>query len=240
MLKHFFTLLLLAFCTNTLIAASEVLPYKTNVEIDGMNKEWGPRLPKYDKGTDINYSVANDEKNLYFILRISDESIQKQIAKNGLEIWINPNGKKRKVTGLTSLLITPFPANELILTGFLLENGKQPLKGCPVRISISKDPSNCFIYELCVPFNTFYKEQLDVSDSEIIFYFGFVVKSPQKIEVDTDMPMMEGPEGMGGSGRMGGPGGMGRPGGMDMSSQKTASPTNSDKTVWFKALLNIK
>ncbi|HEY5499915.1 MAG TPA: hypothetical protein VIK20_05980 [Bacteroidales bacterium] len=264
--KYIFISLLSLVCSSIVFAAGETLPYKTDVTIDGINKEWSPRLPKFDKSTGINYSVANDERNLYFILRIADEATQRRIVQNGMEVWINSLGKKRKVTGVTFPLPmskdlkkdtpeqkqrTPqvgqemsFLTRELILTGFLLENGKQPTEGCPIRVSLSRDESKCMVYELAVPFNTFYKESLDQSDAAVKFCFGFIIKGTESTNKVSDIGGMGGYGGMGGMGGyggMGGPGGMGGHGGMEMSGQQGRNDTSvPDKTFWFKTLLNIK
>lgn len=272
--------LLLSFTFLTSIYAEDnVLTYKTDVEVDGINNEWGSPLPKYNKSTCINYNVVNDNKNLYFILRVADEAIIKQITKNGLEIWINKEGKKKKVTGVTFPLpmsknskngkkgqagqATPSeknitedatsnqskqgiykPSDNLILTGFLLDNGKQPTKGCAVQVAAAMDNSNSLIYELAIPFNTFYKESLDGTDIKVKFYIGFVVKGEATTESEE---VGGGPGGMGGGpgGMGGGPGGMGGgPGGMGggpggMSTTSTSS-TSTEKEFWFKTALSTQ
>lgn len=280
-MRNSFIALLLSLAFSTSIYAEDnVLTYKTDVEVDGINNEWGTPLPKYNKNTCINYNVVNDERNIYFILRIADEAILKQITQNGLEVWVNKDGKKKKVTGVTfplpmsknskdgkagrqgqnisseknvpegSISIQPKqeqgvyrPSNELILTGFLLDNGKQPTKGCPVRVAALMDNSNSLVYELAIPFNTFYKERLDETDAKAKFYIGFIVKgeaTSESSEMGGRMGMggMGGPGGMDGGGMMGGRGSMGGAGGMGMSSS-----TSTDKEFWFKTSLftqNIK
>jgi hypothetical protein len=284
MRSHLFTLLFTFVCSSAVYAATEVLPYKTDVMIDGCNKEWNERLPKFDKKTGINYSVANNEKNLYFIIRIADEATQKQIMQNGMEVWINSLGKKKKVTGVTFPVPTKknskseknkqseqngqdnkkqtslkmdqeisLPTNELSLTGFLIDNGKQSTSGCPVQAVLLKDQSGCIIYELGIPFNTFYKERLDKSDANVKFSFGFIIKGNDTSDENSEMGEMGGPGGgMGGPGGgmgMGGPGGgmgMGGPGGgmgnSGMSNQQQGSTNTivSDKILWFNAFLNVK
>lgn len=170
--------------------------YKTGVIVDGVNTEWKSPLPRYNQTTGINYDIANDERNIYLIVRVADTTSQRQILQNGLEVWINKDGKKKNTTGITypmapdqakagsktKLLVGKTPdgfsrnISELTLTGFLLENGRQPVKGCPVKVAIRKDSTDCIVYELAIPFNTFYKEQLEKEDLKNKFYIGFVVK----------------------------------------------------------------
>jgi|GEM_PF-561434 len=300
--NHCLTLFMALMISGATQAAKVVLPFKTDVVADGFNKEWDAHLPNYDKTTGINYSIANDAKNLYFIIRVTDVATQKQIMKNGLEVWINKEGKKKKTTGISFPLpmekpknakngqkqsgspteqgmqsqdmqgfqsgengqaSSPddqtrkqgqrpeqmpgqnmsFPARELTLTGFLIDNGKQPVKGCPVHVAISRDESSCMTYELTVPFNTFFKEQLEKSDKDLPFCFGFLIKGTDEGNQTGGFGM--GGPGMGGPG-MGGPGmdggGMGGPG-MSMGGQRNSSATANtvleEKKCWIKATLNV-
>lgn len=278
--NRLFTLLLSLAVSGTMFAVEKELPYKSDVVIDGVNKEWTPLLPRYDKSTGINYDIANDEKHLFFIIRIADEAAQQRIMQNGLEIWINKQGKKKKVTGITfplpmtkdskmgknrppekikSLSSTerspemPLRSSELTLTGFLIDNGKQPAKGCPIQVALSKDPSDCLIYELAVPFNSFYKESLDRDDTNVPFCIGIAVKGTESSAGSNEAGKMGDSGGMGGpgggmggpGGGMGGPGGgMGGPGGgmegMGSSGGMKTSSNSSDKIFWIKTCLAIK
>ncbi len=177
-------------------AANNQSVYKTDVTVDGLNKEWKSPLPRLNKITGINFDIANDERNIYMIIRVADTTSQRQILQNGLEVWINKDGKKKNTTGITYPMAPDKPKansrtrvqigqtadgfsrniNELTLTGFLLENGRQAVKDCPVKVAIKKDSSDCIVYELAIPFNTFYKEALEKEDLKDKFYIGFVVK----------------------------------------------------------------
>jgi hypothetical protein len=274
--KSFITLLLLLTCSASIFAAKNVLPFKTDVVVDGINNEWKMPLSNYDKTTCINYEVANDQKNLYFILRITDEATKKQIIQNGLEIWINKDGKKDTLTGVTYPVIarkkTPTagmpsqqgqndappkiastekttknqtqdtakvvftPTKDLKLTRFLVSNGIQPIKGCPVQISVAEDNSNCLIYELAIPFNTFYKESLEDSDAKVKFAIGFIVKG-SATENDMMRAMMGSMmHGMGGPG--GGPGGGDMGAMMSVMGLDSSTTTTFDKKFWFKTYLS--
>ena len=262
--KLFTLLLSLVAVSGTISAVEKVLPYKSDVVIDGFNREWSPLLPRYDNSTGINYDVANDETHLFLIIRIADEDVQKRIIQNGLEIWINKQGKKKKVTGITfPLPMTKDPkmgqnkpseksnsspltemsperllhSNELTLTGFLIDNGKQPTKGCPIQVALSKDQSNCLIYELAVPFNSFYKESLGRDDVNIPFCIGIEEKGAESSVSSNEAWKMRD------SGGPGGPGGMEGSGGIEAlgsSAGTRMSSNSSDKIFWIKTSLAIK
>lgn len=186
-------LLLTTFIGLSVQAANNHSVYKTDVVVDGLNTEWKMPLSRFNKNTGISYEVANDERNIYLIIRVADTTSQRQIRQNGFEVWINKDGKKNNTTGITypmapdkpkdSRLIAltnadgfSFNINELKLTGFLLENGRQAVKGCEVKVAIKKDSSDCIVYEAAIPFNTFHKEMLEREDLKQKFYIGFVVK----------------------------------------------------------------
>jgi hypothetical protein len=227
--------------------------YKSDVVVDGVNSEWKSPLPRYNQNTGINFDVANDERNIYLIVRVADTTSCRQILQNGLEVWINKEGKKKNTTGIVYPMAPDKPKagsktriqtgitadgfsmniNELTLKGFLLENGRQPVKGCPVKVAVKKDSSNCIVYEAAIPFNTFYKEMLEKEDLKSKFYIGFVVKG---VTVDMeDAPRMVMTRMAMGGGGFDGPrmGGMGMAGVMSMMG-------DMDKICWQKIQFTLK
>jgi hypothetical protein len=245
-----FTLLIISISSNV-FAAKDYNIFKTDAVIDGKNNEWKSPLPGFDKNTSINYAVANDLDKFYFIIRIADTTIIKQINKYGFEVWINKDGKKKRTTGITfplagtnkainpidimtgnvesmnagSLRKSDKEITNLKLTGFLIDNGEQSVEKCPVRVALSYEESGTLIYELAVPFNTFYKEKLEMEDAANKFRIGFVVK-----EAESTDGSMDGPGRMMGYGMMmGDHGGMGGPGGMMRVMQAIAA----EKEYWF-------
>jgi len=265
MLRTFLMFMLITF-TSVCFAGTEILQFKTGVEIDGKNKEWTSPLPNFDKKTGINYSVSNDLNNLYFILRITDEKTIRQITKNGLEVWINKEGKKKMTTGISyplpvkatavqpiafipteeatkkettlePLIKGPLPDKNLKLTGFLLDNIEQPIIGCNVKVAASIDDSGCFIYELKVPFNTFYKEYLDQDDIATKFCIGFIIKDVEIVLTEEAMHMAM--ERSYGGGMRGGMGNMGGMGGMPAMPAMVQSDT-PEKVFWFMAKPSLR
>ncbi|HEY2583955.1 MAG TPA: hypothetical protein VGI43_19255 [Mucilaginibacter sp.] len=76
-----------------------------NIEIDGDVKEWGDSLRYYNTEKHINYSIANDQDNLYMAIRISNRLDQKKILKSGITFSVDPKGKKKETFSIT------FPLN---------------------------------------------------------------------------------------------------------------------------------
>ena len=305
------TIALLAF-TFVAAAAPKQLQYKTDVVVDGQYAEWAYPLPRTNKILGINYDIANDNKNLYIFVRCTDMMMQNQIVSSGFQIWINVNGKKKKVTGITYPVpvekdtttkttdsagmfggMGGFPAGgfpggggfdmgafagggmggfqgggraagagaggrtggrggfgnfslgsnnefvvsrDMILEGFLIANGKQPARTTEIKTVLTLDPDGLMLYELAIPFNTFYKEQLDpVEDAKTKIAIGFVIKK-QALDSETNT-MMRSMRSMGGGmgGFDGGMGGMG--GGMMMGGMNSFT---AEKKFWVVAKPSIK
>jgi hypothetical protein len=182
-----FTVLVLVFALAIQANAAKIVFGPNNkVVVDGKANEWPNPLPNFDKKTTLRFDVSNDEKSLYFILRVDDLELQKKIMTNGMDIWINRDGKQATTTGITYPCPMEktetgsgndvFIIDSLILSGFYLENGKQSIFTCPIKVAIAKGESSCMIYEVSVPFNSFWKEKIEKSDTKKNFQIGFVIK----------------------------------------------------------------
>ena len=71
----------------------------TGIVIDGQAAEW-PRLTQYDKDSKILYDVFHDHEKLYVLLQTSDEATARKIGLLGLTLWVDENGKERKIKGI--------------------------------------------------------------------------------------------------------------------------------------------
>ena len=89
------TLLLLA-AMSFATAQSQKLPNKqelsckapTRIKIDGKNTEWGD-FKAYNSATGLFYTLANDEKNLYLIIRTVDRRIMDKLFGGGISLFFN-------------------------------------------------------------------------------------------------------------------------------------------------------
>lgn len=298
------TIALLAF-TFVAAAAPKQLQYKTDVVVDGQYAEWAYPLPKTNKILGINYDIANDNKNIYIFVRCTDMMMQNQIVSSGFQIWINVDGKKKKVTGITYPVpvekdtttrptdsaampggmggfpggggfagggMGGFPAGgmgggrpagaagartggrggfgnfslggnnefvisrDMILEGFLIPNGRQPSKSTDIKIGLTLDPDGLMLYELAIPFNTFFKEQLDpVDDAKLKIAIGFAIKK-QVLDETTNTMMRSMRSSMGGF--QGGMGGMG--GGMMGGMMGGMNSFTAEKKFWVVVKPSIK
>ncbi|GAB3935290.1 hypothetical protein GCM10028827_36680 [Mucilaginibacter myungsuensis] len=64
------------------------------VKIDGKLNEWNDALQAQNSSTSLQYSVANDDANLYFVLKSTDQMNNNKIIGGGVNITINTQNKK--------------------------------------------------------------------------------------------------------------------------------------------------
>lgn len=67
-------------------------------------KEW------YDAVSKTWYNIHNDNKAVYIQLTLTDPLQQKKIIENGVEIWVDAKGKRKKNMGVAFPLTTTSPA----------------------------------------------------------------------------------------------------------------------------------
>jgi len=62
----------------------------TNVKVDGKPTEWGSKMQAFNKTTNMFYTIANDDKKLYLIIRSPDQHAGKLVT--GITFVIQPTG----------------------------------------------------------------------------------------------------------------------------------------------------
>lgn len=176
-----------------------------------------------DKETKLAYAISNDASNLYLRFKASDEFIKMKIIRAGMTVSIDTTGKKKRTVKINYPMQSVFerptgnsgsgntkpdsdamkakfqqqPQN-MMLSGFRDGNGIGPLRnGNGVVAELSWDPNDDLIYELVVPFSSFW-----TADPETI-------SSTRVIALQVTLDAMERPS----FNRTGRSGGMGRPGG---------------------------
>jgi len=67
-----------------------------NVKVDGNLKEWDDSFQAYNKTTKIFYTVCNDDKYLYFVVKSIDIPNNAKIIAGGITLTLNTDGKKKE------------------------------------------------------------------------------------------------------------------------------------------------
>lgn len=68
----------------------------SNVRVDGKATEWGETFAAENKRTSLLYSLANDDKNLYLVIKGIGAANINKIMAGGITFNINPEGKKKE------------------------------------------------------------------------------------------------------------------------------------------------
>jgi hypothetical protein len=63
------------------------------IKIDAKINDWG-NLQAFNKANGLSYTIANDDKTLYFVVKTDDPNIANKIAAGGIDLTINTVGKK--------------------------------------------------------------------------------------------------------------------------------------------------
>lgn len=81
--------------------SSNMAPVPGKITIDGNLNDWGDSLRYYNPEKKLNYTLANDQQNLYLAIRFNDRMEQERIMRAGLTWSVNPKGKKKDAYSLT-------------------------------------------------------------------------------------------------------------------------------------------
>lgn len=72
-----------------------------NLKIDGKDTEWNNTFKANNKRTGILYTIANDEKNLYLVIKSANEGSLGKILSGGITLSVNPDGQKKIKESIT-------------------------------------------------------------------------------------------------------------------------------------------
>jgi len=78
----------------------------TDIKIDGKFKEWDNKLQAHNPATEISYTIANDDNNLYLVAQVIVENFDKEnlvnkILRGGLTLAIQKTGNKDDKNAIT-------------------------------------------------------------------------------------------------------------------------------------------
>jgi len=108
-MKNIKILLLIVLALPALSALAQKLPgiqkqsirAPKNVKIDGKITEWGNMLQAYNHAIQAYYTVANDDKKIYLVIKSDKRNITNKIINGGVSFTIIKNGKKDVTDGPT-------------------------------------------------------------------------------------------------------------------------------------------
>lgn len=218
-------------------------PPPANTKIDGDLKEWGDSLRYYNEEKKLNYTLANDNDNLYMAIRINDHSEQMRVINAGLTLSINTKGKKKEMYSVTFPVadgsaapmlakpnadqITAEDRDELMrarltklrnikVTGFPDIEGENITTSNTygIKTALNYDDNGYLVYEAAIPLKFFHADAPDKSEWAFNIRINGLAKPEGRVNAEGEGRMGGGRGGMGGGrGGMGGGGGRGGMGG---------------------------
>jgi len=236
------------------------------VTVDGNPTEWSLPLRFSDSKSSLQFTISNDESNIYMAVRATDQQIQMKILIAGMQIWINPDGKFKKTAGIQFPLPgkpDPKVMNENMHPGmpqgkkpdnmanqFKMQNPKVTLSGFlpeyngtfnvdetkGIKAAINWDSDNNMTYELCVPLNSFYIKDMKLLKENPVLGIMIVVNA-----IDFGNNPQGGPPGGAAGGPPGGgemPGGP--PGGGEMGGMPPGGPPGGTASNSMSETTTIK
>jgi hypothetical protein len=168
------------------------------ITVDGKANEWEIPLRYYNEDTKLNYTITNDDSNLYYCIRITDDREESRILTAGMQVWIDTSGNKVQQVGIqypydqmkTKTAADSSKINvvnnhsseyakEMRLSGFIppIDGSMQVPNIYGINVAISKDASGVMIYEGCIPFKTFYKPKLTAVDKNKVFGITIILNA---------------------------------------------------------------
>lgn len=66
------------------------------IKVDGKLGEWNNTFQAYNKTTQLTYTLANDDKNLYLVVKSTDMDNTNKVLAGGISLAINTDNKKKE------------------------------------------------------------------------------------------------------------------------------------------------
>ncbi len=200
------------------------------------------------------YSVFNDEKFIYVIAKITESIDQNKVLQMGLTLWINTDGKSRKVNGIRFPIgakvgrgrsnsqfgqvnsESPLAAaNTIMLVGFkdIPEKRFPSDNNDKCRGSIKYDNDGNLLYSMVIPVSMIPEDAKKTPGKPVVYNFG--IEYGAMPEMNMQRPSGGGGEGAGAPMSPGGRGGRGG-GGMPMGGGPGGQGGQSQDAVivWVK------
>lgn len=106
------------------------------VKIDGKLAEWDDSFKARNSATDISYIMANDDENLYLVVRAEDNTTINRIVGKGLTLNIQKSGKKNTKDRISFTYPVTEKGNSLIFTFTPKRNGVRDTSSAAVAARV--------------------------------------------------------------------------------------------------------
>ena len=102
-----------------------------DVKVDGKPGEWGEHLQAYNHATDVFYTIANDDDNLYLVIQSKEPGIIHKINSGHITFTINRSGKQQN----TNPVVISYPiSDKKEKAGLMLKDKPEIIPGSVVSV----------------------------------------------------------------------------------------------------------
>ena len=91
------------------------------IKVDGKDLEWNNHFQAYNHSTDVFYTMANDDDNLYMVIQAEDSGTIRKITQGGITLFIYKYTNNKNPVGITY----PVTSKALYFTGLASKHGGQ-------------------------------------------------------------------------------------------------------------------
>jgi hypothetical protein len=106
-MKQFILFLIIAIAS--LCANAQKIPNKqeanlrapAGIKVDGKATEWGDGFRAYNSATEVYYTIANDDKNLYLAIRATDALVIRKIIAGGITFSVGEGNVAKQTVAVT-------------------------------------------------------------------------------------------------------------------------------------------
>ncbi len=119
-----------------------------NIKIDGKATEWDNKFQAYNKATEIFYTIANDDENIYLTIQVKNEDIINKIIDGGVSLIIQKPGKKKSSDNISVTYPAYDAPNNKSKLRFNLSNSGIPNADSLMLINNAKLDKNCKLIKL--------------------------------------------------------------------------------------------
>lgn len=92
-----------AFCLNSAAQTKQeplTSEFINSIVIDGNDSDWEAAVSLFDESSGLMYSIANDNDNMYILVKATAEAAMTKFTMGGVEVWLSADGKDKRNTGI--------------------------------------------------------------------------------------------------------------------------------------------
>lgn len=151
----------LAFLLAATVASAQKLPSvqkssvfaPPDVKIDGKATEWHDQFQAYNNATDLYYTLANDNQNLYLVIRAKYADVEQKIVSGGITLIIN-HGLAKKDPKAVSITYPILRDDDVSLVANMIAHKFNPRQNGDTTSIINVDDLNQLINSKSKQINT--------------------------------------------------------------------------------------